>query len=193
MSLASGRRVKVQARIAAQLRTHAATVLAFRHNGMPWRGDLCVSKFAGLSGLAYALPALASISLPEQICWLISAWLSVMADYVHIHEDSVFHGLDRSYASLQMLRCLVLGAMHLEPFTALALAAIPLGCFVCGRDAKALPEPSAWVFWHTLWHISGGLLLWFGTYVMHHQAADAGIILPTVNYIADAVAYTYAY
>merc|ERR1712146_827055 len=95
-----------------------------------------------------------------------------MADFVHIHEDSVFHGLDRCFATFTMVRCLAVGAVTLEPCM-LMMAALPILCFVKGRDAKALPAPSAWIFWHTLWHLSGGLLVLFGTWRMYANAAHS--------------------
>ena len=161
----------LRARTATLLTTHAATIREFRSPNMPWPGERCISKLAGLSGICYALPALVCSSCWEQGLWVVAAFLSVWADYVHIHEDSVFHGLDRVYASFTMLRCILLGVAHLEPWM-LALAALPLACFVKGRDAKALPEPSAWIFWHTLWHVSGGLLVCLGTWQMHAGAAQ---------------------
>lgn len=171
----------LRARFASQLHTHCATLKAFRSNGMPWPGRTCTSKMAGLSGIAYALPALVSRTYFEQALWVLSAFLSIMADYVHIHEDSVYHGLDRVFASFQLLRCLLLGAVHLEPWTTLALAIVPMGCFIKGRDAKQFPEPSAWIFWHTLWHLSGGLLLFYGTHMMHAETRAAGCLSPPLS------------
>ena len=166
----------LQARIATvvttQLKMHTDTIANFRSPNMPWPGDQCVSKWAGISGLAYSLPALVSPSGWEQGLWILSAFLSVKADYVHIHEDSIFHGLDRCYATLIMVRGLFLGSMYLEPWN-LVLAIVPIMCFIKGRDAKALPEPSSWMFWHTLWHLSGGLLVLFGTWQMHAVQSNA--------------------
>ena len=53
------------------------------------------------------------------------------------------------------------------------LALVPLGCFVKGRDAKLLPDPSGWVFWHTLWHCSGGLVVTLGVWMLYRAPAEA--------------------
>ena len=98
------------------------------------------------------------------------AYLSIMADYVHIHHDSIYHGLDRVYATFVMLRCLMICA-SMEP-RLLCLCAVPLFCFVKGRDAKMMPEPTAWKFWHACWHVSGGLLVCLGNWVIHNGAAN---------------------
>jgi len=145
---------------------HADTIRKFRDPNMPWPGSQCRSRWAGLSGAAYALPALACPSMVEQSMWVLTAFLSMWADYACIHMHSIAHGLDRVYASAIMLRCLVLGAMWLEPH-ALLLVCVPIVCFARGRDAKEQPTPSAWVFWHTCWHLSGGFCAMVGTYLLH--------------------------
>ena len=147
-------------------RTHASTIRHFRSPNMPWKGELCRSPWAGLSGAAYMLPALACTTILEQGIWVVAAFLSVWADYVHIHHDSIFHGLDRCYATCIMAWAFALGAWHLEPWV-IILGTVPLCCFAKGRDAKAHPTPSAWVFWHFWWHISGGLLTWWGMWQIH--------------------------
>merc|ERR1719506_1063525 len=50
----------LRARAALLLSMHAQTIRNFRSPNMPWPGEQCISKFAGLSGAAYALPALVS-------------------------------------------------------------------------------------------------------------------------------------
>lgn len=163
-------------RTEALLRGHAATIRNFRSPNMPWSGDQCKSVASGLSGMAYALPALVCpYDSWEPLLWLVTATLSCMADYIHIGHDSIFHGIDRCHATLVLLRCLLLGAVHLEPLTAIVLTAVPIFCFVKGRDAKLLPTPSSWMFWHCWWHITGGLLITWGTYQVHH-----GTSVPTV-------------
>lgn len=184
-----GLQTRVTNLVGTQLRMHAATIANFCSPNMPWPGEQCVSKWAGLSGVAYALPMLVSPNPHEQTMWMIAAFLSVWADYVHIHERSVFHGLDRLWASFMMLRCFALGAVHIEPLSLLPLAVVPISCFVKGRDAKELPEPSAWIFWHTCWHISGGLLVAYGTWLMH-EATQSNPSMPRLDiaWMAQAIA-----
>ena len=162
----------LQARAASLLKEHAMTINRFRSPNMPWEGSACRSPAAGLSGACYALPALVASGVLEPALWLTTAFLSCMADYVHISHDSAFHGLDRCWATLMLLRCSILFGARLDPSFFL-LALVPLGCFVKGRDAKLLPDPSGWVFWHTLWHCSGGLVVTLGVWMLYRVPAEA--------------------
>jgi len=172
-------------RAEALLSGHANTIANFRNPNMPWAGERCRSTYAGLSGVAYALPGcFCPIGSWEPLMWMMTAFLSCQADYFHIHHDSVYHGLDRCFASLVMARCLLICAVHL-PTQFFLLAALPLFCFVKGRDAKLLPDPSGWIFWHTCWHVSGGMLVAVGTWMLHCSSpAAAGLSMGGAEIVA---------
>ena len=70
----------------------------FNASGIPWKGMQCRNLWAGGTGVLYALPALVCPTWPERAMWCVQAFLSVWADYFHIHHDSIAHGLDRWYA-----------------------------------------------------------------------------------------------
>jgi hypothetical protein len=156
-------------RASALLQEHASTIKHFSDPHMPWKGNICRSYASGLSGVAYALPAfVCPRGSWEPLLWCTQVFLSFMADYVHIGHHSVWHGVDRVYATALLVRSLVLGMLHLEPWF-LLLTVPPLYCFVEGRNAKLLPTPDGWKFWHGLWHLSGGLLLMVGTWLVQQD------------------------
>ena len=109
----------------------------FQRSGLPWDGDRCRSASAGGSGIMYALPSLLlSIGPAERAVWIVQAILSVLADYVHIHHDSAWHGIDRWFASFNALRVVYLGFRVVRPALAILLSVPPILSFVAASRAK---------------------------------------------------------
>jgi hypothetical protein len=129
----------------------------FCQSGLPWSGPQCRSPFAGGTGVLYSLPALCCQNNPlEQCTWILQAFLSVMADYVCIHDDSLFHGMDRFFATFNTVAMLWRAAWYLHPLM-LLLAILPLSCFVQANRAKAAGDLSQWQWYHGWWHITGSV------------------------------------
>ncbi len=137
-----------------------------RYNGIPWHGDECRSIMAGLSGLLYALPALVCPSPLEKCMWVLQAFFSVWADYIHIHQDHIAHGLDRIFASAMTARMIAVGASRLQPWF-VVIAALPLGSFSRAHIAKSNKALDAWKFWHFMWHCTGSLSVLLTAWVVH--------------------------
>uniref|UniRef100_A0A7S2SMK2 Uncharacterized protein n=1 Tax=Rhizochromulina marina TaxID=1034831 RepID=A0A7S2SMK2_9STRA len=135
----------------------------FRSSNLPWRGKQCQSWVAGGSGLLFLLPVAVCPERWEQGIWLLQATLSFLADFVHIHHDSVFHGLDRVFATGMVVRLIYIACTRSHPAMAL-LAVPPLLCIVVGTSAKNRLDLETWKIWHGLWHLSASLL---ATLVMH--------------------------
>jgi len=152
---------------------------------MPWRDEQCRSAMAGLSGILYAMAALACPSPWEKALWCLQvprwrasqenmkspyypsglcflphaqAALSVWADYFQIHHDHVAHGIDRCLATFNTFRMILLGLHRLQPLVAL-LGVIPLTCCFRAAGAKADNDLDGWMFWHGAWHVTGAALI----------------------------------
>jgi hypothetical protein len=142
----------------------------FRKNGLPWDGPVCRSKWAGLSGIMYLLPALAAFGHPfDQIMWILQACLSILADYVYICQDSFWHGIDRCFAIFNLFTILGRASIVLHWSVGL-LTIIPVSCYVCANRAKTRKDARAWHFWHGMWHVTGGPLACLVIYIIHHGA-----------------------
>ena len=174
----------------------------FVKSGLPWSGNQCRSFMAGGTGILYCLPAMAialaawhadheghtgfhaspvsihhNLQYLEQAAWILQAYLSVMADYVHIHHDSVFHGLDRYYASFNTIVTLVRAALVLSTMIMLALGSPPICCFVLANRAKTMAASDLekdhyyhlqqWHWWHGAWHVTGSIAVAVAVYWMY--------------------------
>jgi hypothetical protein len=135
----------------------------FQKNGMPWEGPECCSLMAGCSGILYALPALVCPNQVERAVWILQACLSVLADYFHIHHDSIWHGIDRYFAIFNSI-FIVYRACDRLNWPVILLAIPPVGCYVTANRAKNQLDLSAWHWFHFGWHITGGVL---ATLVIH--------------------------
>lgn len=152
----------------------------FCKNGLPWEGQKCRSKIAGLSGILYALPALVAVGHPyDQIMWTVQAMLSILADYCYICQDSFWHGVDRYFAIFNAVtivwRVSVVLSWHIA-----FLMIIPMGCFVGASRAKDQRDLDSWHVWHCLWHVSSGPLVGVVVYMIHNcqntaTSMEAGI------------------
>lgn len=134
----------------------------FRKSGLPWDGAACRSWMAGGSGVLYCLPALfCGGDRLEQCAWILQAVLSVMADYSLIDRDSVVHGVDRCYATFNVLatvyRASAGGTLDLP--TVVGAASLPLSCFVMANRAKRRLDLRAWHRWHGAWHLAGAVVV----------------------------------
>lgn len=122
---------------------------------------------AGLSGALFALPAFVSSGHPyDQIMWSVQAFLSIMADYFHIHHDSVWHGIDRYFALFNLITTLLRTLGSLNAWTVL-LAAIPVRCYVGANQAKEERDLESWHFWHFMWHLTAASLVCLIIYMLH--------------------------
>lgn len=75
----------------------------FGKTSVPWGRRYSV--WAGCSGALFVVPGLVGLnhdpsSVVVAACFLLQSVLSVQADYVHHGRDSVWHGLDRWFASM---------------------------------------------------------------------------------------------
>jgi hypothetical protein len=149
----------------------------FCKNGLPWEGHECRSKMAGLSGILYALPALAAAGHPyDQIMWTVQAMLSILADYFYICQDSIWHGIDRYFAIFNAIT-VVLRVSVVLSWEIILLVIIPMGCFVGANRAKNKRNIDSWHVWHCLWHVSGGSLLGLVIYMLHNNCENPAICM----------------
>jgi hypothetical protein len=129
----------------------------FQKSGLPWTGIRCRSLMAGGSGLLYCLPAFVSCTNRlEQVTWVVQAFLSVMADYVHIHHDSAFHGMDRLFATYNTVRILWRSVILLNSCV-LILSILPITFFVLANQAKTQLDLQLWQVYHGCWHLTGSI------------------------------------
>jgi hypothetical protein len=140
----------------------------FRSNGMPWKGSRCRSLIAGGSGILYALPALVcSSNHPlECVMWIVQAILSVLADYFHIHHDSMWHGVDRFFATFNLIATIVRAGTRLNS-RVLPFAILPVGCYVAANRAKTRLDLRAWHWYHFLWHVTSSWLTMLVVYLLY--------------------------
>lgn len=140
----------------------------FCNNGLPWEGTVCRSKMAGLSGILYALPVLVATGHPyDQRMWTVQAFLSIVADYFYIGQDSVWHGVDRYFAIFNILT-IVWRAYVGVSWQIAMLCIFPVSCYLGANRAKNHLDVQAWHVWHCLWHVTGGPLACLVVYMLHH-------------------------
>ena len=133
------------------------TTKDFRTNGLPWKGDECRSIIAGGSGILYCLPALlCNGNGIEQVRWLTQAFLSIMADYVYIDQDSSIHGIDRIFATTNTIVIILQAASQLEMIMVFT-AIIPISTFILANKSKQQLNLQSWKYYHFLWHLTGSL------------------------------------
>ena len=142
----------------------------FQKSGLPWDGYQCRSILAGGSGIMYALPSLlvTSLDYTEKIMWIVQAVLSVLADYVHIHHDSIWHGIDRYFATFNTLATLYRATRMLNPYFCLGCLMLPLGSYVAANRAKNAKKLIQWQYCHLAWHVTGSLLVLVIVYLIKH-------------------------
>jgi hypothetical protein len=145
----------------------------FCDNGLPWDGYQCRSLRAGGSGCLFALPWLFASSPWEQFAWLIQGFLSVWADYFHIHHASIAHGMDRIFANALVVSmvCRAIRHLHLKWWIP-CLVALPLAFFAGAHRAKKNEDLEAWHWWHLGWHISASSLCCIVIHLMETCGPD---------------------
>jgi hypothetical protein len=126
----------------------------FRNNGLAWKGSQCRSLIAGGSGILYALPALVcSNNHPlECVIWIVQAVLSVLADYFHVHHDSLWHGVDRIFATFNLI------ATILRAVAMLNARILPCGILLAAISLLIEPK-NDWTFTHGTGVTSCGMSL----------------------------------
>lgn len=136
----------------------------FQKSGLPWDGPECRSVMAGCSGILFAAPALFCTDNPtERFIWILQGCLSVLADYFHIHHDSFWHGLDRYFATFNLMFIFYRAWNRLN--SCVLLFTIPsVGFFFLANEAKTELNLAAWHWRHFGWHVAGGVL---ATLVIH--------------------------
>lgn len=140
----------------------------FKSNGLPWSGPQCRSILAGGSGILFLLPAFfCKGNTFEQARWVVSAFLSFMADYVCIVGDSWFHGIDRVVATTNAITLIFQAATQLQAFTAFT-AIIPISTFIMADRAKQQGNLESWKYYHFLWHVTASLNIAFAVYLFYH-------------------------
>ena len=129
----------------------------------------------GLSCWAYCLPAIASyiFCLPLRDCaiyeislYFMTSVNSFMADYVNSGKVSMFHAIDRWTATMTLLaqfaKAMILPlSINILIFTAFGTYC----CIYCLKQSRLSTTARAFQFWHTLWHILGGLMIAYMSYV----------------------------
>ena len=139
----------------------------FCQNGLPWKGPQCRSVVAGCSGVFYMLPIFATSNSLERFQWILQACLSVLADYFHIHHDSAWHGIDRYFATFNVVLILYRAYKRLH-WSILSLAIAPLGSYVFASRAKTMLDIQSWHWYHFGWHITGSVAVTCVVYLIHH-------------------------
>jgi len=143
----------------------------FQSNNMPWEGvENCRSIMAGCSGILYALPAFVCprSAVFEKSIWISQAICSIMADYVHIHENSCWHGVDRILAASNFIYLLYRGIGKFHWFWVLVWSLLPASCFIGGTIAKDNGNVQAWHYYICGWHVTGGLIVTLVVYLLHN-------------------------
>jgi hypothetical protein len=150
----------------------------FTKSGLPWHGTECRSLFAGGSGILYCLPALfCHNNRSEQLMWIVQAISSILADYVYVSHDSMFHGMDRFYATFNTAATLWRAAHNYhggiqQVLLLLVTSVLPLSCFVLANRAKSQRNLLDWQWYHGWWHITGSTAVAFTVYVLYHSHND---------------------
>eukprot|EP00536_Pseudo-nitzschia_multiseries_P010242 jgi/Psemu1/242788/estExt_Genewise1.C_3060014 len=136
----------------------------FQSSGLPWKGPQCRSVISGCSGVLFCLPVFfCKNSRLDQFNWVVQALLSVMADYVCIVGDSWVHGVDRFFATANLLAIITRAVFALN-ITALTMAVIPVSTFILANRAKQQLDLQGWIFYHFLWHLTASAAV---TVTMH--------------------------
>jgi hypothetical protein len=139
----------------------------FQKSGLPWDGIQCRSTWAGLSGIVYCLPIFVCHNhRMEQTAWVLQAFLSIMADYVHIHHESYWHGIDRFYATYNVLSTIIRASFGLH-YTIICTSIIPISCFVLANQAKNQQDLHSWQYYHGWWHLSGSVIVAYVVYLLY--------------------------
>lgn len=153
-------------------KTMAAQVLGltteFKKNGLPWSGDQCRSILAGGSGVLFCIPAIfCNGNRIEQSIWITQAILSVLADYVYIDQDSWFHGIDRIFATSNVVAMIARAVIQLQAII-LITGVFPIGAFILANRSKQQLNLEAWKFYHFLWHLTSSLKTAFVVYLLYN-------------------------
>eukprot|EP00668_Euglena_longa_P032582 GGOE01041955.1.p3 GENE.GGOE01041955.1~~GGOE01041955.1.p3 ORF type:complete len:160 (-),score=35.93 GGOE01041955.1:143-622(-) len=120
------------------------------------------SPWPGLSGLFYLLPIL-PVYLQgrfwEVAIWLLQALATVLSDGFYSGQPSVWHPVDRfiaTWGTLYNATKVVWLCNCGAPCRLWCALCIPpvLWCFYCSKTAPDFPT---YVFYHTCWHVIGGI------------------------------------
>jgi len=91
----------------------------------------------------------------------------VSADYFYVNDLHIVHGLDRIFATYNTIRMILLVGSNL-PIWTVSFALLPLAMYYNGALAKKTNRVDRWIFFHTLWHLFGGVLCAFFTYMLRY-------------------------
>jgi len=106
------------------------------------------------------LPALvpSTMSRAAKLSWVLQAVLSVLADYVYVGVSHPIQGLDRVFASANIVRCLVVG-LNCCQYSNVLYGAVAVGAHIVARHAKLHENWHLWIFCHGWWHILAPLVV----------------------------------
>ena len=132
--------------------------LHLRRTRLPWTDR---SRVIGLSTLLFAVPALARSSMPrwKRAACVAQAIVAFYSDYVYAGRPHISHGVDRWLATVNVVLSAP-EAIYRGYFF------IPASCYYLSMKSIQAADKSAYIFWHTLWHIFGALFL-------HSEEEDA--------------------
>jgi len=173
-------------------RSHVMGIVKdFSNSGLPWETkEECQSAMAGLSGVLFVLPGLLVLhDLPsciEQRIWIITACLSVWADYSNAHRRSIAHGIDRCWATSMVLSTAWRGGKFLAWWTP-ALVLPCLACYIFASHAKQRLDLRMWHYWHFGWHLASVTISCLGVYLTYHCDKEAGgaFLLETFSFMCQ--------
>jgi len=149
------------------VRSFLATARAHLHNMTVNFGRTCMpwgprrSLFAGGTGALFVVPGLVMFAhdpgAPHAAAYLAAfaaqAVFSVMSDYVMTGRNSVWHGVDRWFASGMTVFMMWFAHSALSP-AHVFLAAPPLFCLYKSKDAILRNDFPAFANWHGWWHVT---------------------------------------
>ncbi len=156
----------------------------FKQNGLPWSGEQCRSIMAGGSGVLFCIPALfCKDNRIEQSLWITQAILSILADYVYIDQDSWFHGIDRIFATSNVVAVIFRAAFQLQAII-LITGIIPIGSFILANRSKQRLNVQEWKYYHFLWHLTSSLTAAFVVYLLYN-CSDYTQSFPSDNFVMN--------
>jgi hypothetical protein len=141
---------------------------------------------AGGSGILFCLPAIVcQTNYLEQFAWILQATLSVMADYVFVDQESIFHGMDRYYATFNVVATICRALLTVDLSVVVVATVVPLSCFAMANRAKQRLDLQAWHHWHGAWHLTGAVVVSFIVYLLYScQSVESATVTVSMTGVA---------
>jgi len=134
------------------------------------------SLLVGISCFSFLLPALFCGSLPLSFVWVLQAIFSFMGDFVYFGIPSVFHGIDRVFATTMTLYTVVTALIWFPSDIKIVVPALTYvsTIFICkSKAATKTGEESNFYKYHATWHFIAGPSAAFAMHVIQKQQALA--------------------